>query len=68
MSSLEILSLPLFALEPEVTLLACDETRSRLTFQVMYKDQEKLSVRFDFVKETDTAEEVVKEMVGTRIN
>lgn len=49
--------------EPEVILLGADETRRDLTLQVVFKGMDKLSVKFEFNTERDTAEDVVSEMV-----
>lgn len=52
------------AVEPDVVLLAADATHVHLTLQVVFKGLDKLSVKFDFNVETDTAEQVVREMVS----
>lgn len=64
MSAQEILEHSFLAVEPDVVLLAADPTHVNLTLQVVFKGMDKLSVKFEFNAETDTAEEVVREMVS----
>jgi hypothetical protein len=54
---------PFLSVEPEVVLLFANETKTHLTLQVVFKGLDKLSAKFEFNTETDTAEEVVHEMV-----
>jgi hypothetical protein len=54
---------PFLIVEPEVVLMTADETKTQLTLQVVFKGMDKLSVKFEFNVERDTAEEVVNEMV-----
>lgn len=63
MSAQEILEHTFLAVEPDVVLLAADPAQVHLTLQVVFKGMDKLSVKFDFNIETDTAEQVVREMV-----
>lgn len=63
MSAQEILEHSFLAVEPEVVLLATDATKKQLTLQVVFKGMDRLSVKFEFNSDTDTAEEVVNEMV-----
>ena len=46
-----------------MVLLATDATKKQLTLQVVFKGMDRLSVKFEFNSDTDTAEEVVNEMV-----
>lgn len=64
MSAQEILEHSFLAVEPDVVLLAADPDNVHLTLQVVFKGMDKLSVKFDFNVETDTAEEVVREMAS----
>lgn len=63
MSAQEILEHSFLAVEPEVVLLATDASKKQLTLQVVFKGMDRLSVKFEFNGDTDTAEEVVNEMV-----
>jgi WNK lysine deficient protein kinase len=63
MSAQEILEHSFLAVEPDVVLLTADPDNVLLTLQVVFKGMDKLSVKFDFNVESDTAEEVVREMV-----
>lgn len=63
----EILEHSFLAVEPDVVLLTADPSRVHLTLQVVFKGMDKLSVKFDFNVEADTAEQVVKEMVSVWI-
>lgn len=65
MSAQEILEHTFLAVEPDVVLLAADPAQVHLTLQVVFKGMDKLSVKFDFNVETDTAEQVVREMVSS---
>ena len=49
--------------EPEVVLVETNEATNQLMLQVVFKGMDKLSVKFEFNVDTDTAEEVVNEMV-----
>lgn len=48
MSAQQILEHALFVIEPEVVLLATDESSVHLTLQVVFKGVDKRSVKFDF--------------------
>ncbi|KAI8342304.1 kinase-like domain-containing protein [Chlamydoabsidia padenii] len=63
----DILEHPLLAVEPDVVLLATDLNHVHLTLQVVFKGMDKLSVKFDFNVETDTAEQVVREMIEEQV-
>lgn len=54
---------PFLGVEPEVVVLSTNEAKNHLTLQVVFKGMDKLSVKFEFNADTDTAEEVVNEMV-----
>jgi WNK lysine deficient protein kinase len=54
---------PFLAVEPEVVLLTTSENKNHLTMQVVFKGMDKLSVKFEYNIDSDTAEEVVNEMV-----
>lgn len=66
-SAKRLLDHPMFADDPEVILLSCDEKRTRLVLQVTFKSMDKPTIKFDFNVESDTAEEVVKEMIQEQI-
>jgi serine/threonine protein kinase len=66
-SARKLLEHPFFAEDPDVSLLFVDETRSKLTFQVVFKGTDKHTVKFDFNTEKDTAENVVNEMIEEQI-
>ncbi|KAI8367311.1 kinase-like domain-containing protein [Blakeslea trispora] len=67
MSAQEILEHTFLAVEPDVVLLAADPAHIHLTLQVIFKGMDKLSVKFDFNVETDTAEQVVREMIEEQV-
>ncbi|CAO3653209.1 unnamed protein product [Mucor hiemalis] len=67
MSAQEILEHSFLAVEPEVVLLATDMTMKQLTLQVVFKGMDKLSVKFEFNADTDTAEDVVAEMIEEQV-
>ncbi|KAI7863441.1 kinase-like domain-containing protein [Spinellus fusiger] len=67
MSAQEILEHSFLAVDPDVVLLAADPTNVYLTLQVVFKGMDKLSVKFDFNVESDTAEQVVKEMIEEQV-
>jgi WNK lysine deficient protein kinase len=67
MSAQDILEHSFLAVEPDVVLLAADPDNVHLTLQVVFKGMDKLSVKFDFNVETDTAEEVVREMIEEQV-
>ncbi|KAI9205115.1 kinase-like domain-containing protein [Polychytrium aggregatum] len=64
----QILEHPFMAIEPEVLLLEANETKTQLSMQVVFKDMDKLSrLKFEFNAETDTAEQVVSEMIHEQV-
>ncbi|KAI9487553.1 MAG: putative serine/threonine-specific protein kinase pkpA Phycomyces blakesleeanus [Benjaminiella poitrasii] len=67
LSAQEILEHTFLAVEPDVVLLAADPAHVHLTLQVVFKGMDKLSVKFDFNVETDTAEQVVREMIEEQV-
>ena len=66
-SARKLLEHPFFAEDPDVSLLCVDETKTKLTFQVLFKGSDKQTVKFDFNTEKDTAENVVNEMIEEHI-
>lgn len=54
---------PFLLEEPEVILISANESRTKLKLQVLFKGQEKHSIKFEYNREADTAEDVVREMV-----
>jgi WNK lysine deficient protein kinase len=62
-SAQEAIEDPFLGVEPEVVVLTSNEAKNHLTLQVVFKGMDKLSVKFEFNADTDTAEEVVNEMV-----
>ncbi|KAG1473205.1 hypothetical protein G6F56_001089 [Rhizopus delemar] len=67
MSAQEMLEHSFLAVEPEVVLLASDMAMKQLTLQVAFKGMDKLSVKFEFNADTDTAEDVVAEMIEEQV-
>lgn len=63
-SAQEAIEDPFLGVEPEVVVLSTNEAKNHLTLQVVFKGMDKLSVKFEFNADTDTAEEVVNEMVS----
>ncbi|CAB4412737.1 unnamed protein product [Rhizophagus irregularis] len=63
----QIMDHPFLTVEPEVVLMTADETKTQLTLQVVFKGMDKLSVKFEFNVERDTAEEVVNEMIEEQV-
>lgn len=62
MAAKDIVVHPFLAVEPEVIIIK-SENKPHLTMQVVFKGTDRLSVKFEFNIDTDTAEEVVHEMV-----
>ncbi|KAH6572895.1 hypothetical protein BASA50_000227 [Batrachochytrium salamandrivorans] len=62
----QIVEHPFLAVEPEVVLLSSD-TAPHLTMQVVFKGMDRLSVKFEFNIDTDTAEAVVNEMIQEQV-
>lgn len=54
---------PFLIEEPEVLLISATENKTKLKLQVLFKGQEKHSIKFEYNRENDTAEDVVREMV-----
>ncbi|ORX63164.1 kinase-like protein [Hesseltinella vesiculosa] len=67
MSAKNILEHSFLAVEPEVVMLSDDPDHVHLTLQVIFKGMDKLSVKFDFNVDTDTAEQVVREMIEEQV-
>ncbi|KAI0225231.1 hypothetical protein L0F63_003273 [Massospora cicadina] len=65
-SAQELLSHAFLGVDPEVILLSV-ESKNHLFLQVVFHGTDKLSVKFEFNVETDTAEEVVKEMIDEEV-
>ncbi|KAF9939393.1 hypothetical protein BGZ65_010605 [Modicella reniformis] len=58
---------PFLGVEPEVVVLSTNEAKNHLMLQVVFRGMDKLSVKFEFNADTDTAEEVVNEMIEERV-
>ncbi|KAM3579647.1 hypothetical protein VKS41_008099 [Umbelopsis sp. WA50703] len=67
MSAQEILEHSFLAVEPEVVLVGTDNTKKHLHLLVVFKGMEKLSVKFEFNADSDTADEVVSEMIEEQV-
>jgi len=63
----QLLETSFFLAEPEVLLLSSNETKNHLTMQVIFKGTDQLSVKFEFNTDTDTAEDVVSEMIQEEV-
>ncbi|CAG8552431.1 5777_t:CDS:10 [Diversispora eburnea] len=63
----QIMDHPFLTVEPEVVLITADDAKTQLTLQVVFKGMDKLSVKFQFNVERDTAEEVVNEMIEEQV-
>ncbi|CAJ0845895.1 13798_t:CDS:10 [Entrophospora sp. SA101] len=63
----QIMDHPFLTVEPEVVLMTADETKTHLKLQVIFKGMDKLSVKFEFNVDKDTAEDVVKEMIEEKV-
>ena len=66
-SARKLLEHPFFAEDPDVSLLCVDDSKTKLTIQVVFKGSDKQTVKFDFNTERDTAENVVNEMIEEQI-
>ncbi|KAJ3344836.1 hypothetical protein HDU91_007537, partial [Kappamyces sp. JEL0680] len=66
LSAQQIVEHPFLAVEPEVIIIN-NENKTHLTMQVVFKGMDRLSVKFEFNVDTDTAEEVVKEMIHEEV-
>jgi WNK lysine deficient protein kinase len=53
--------------EPEVILVSAAENKTKLKLQVLFKGQEKHSIKFEYNRDMDTAEDVVKEMIEEKV-
>lgn len=62
-SAQEAIEDPFLGEEPEVVLVDTNEATNQLMLQVVFKGMDKMSVKFEFNADSDTAEEVVNEMV-----
>ncbi|KAI8976740.1 kinase-like domain-containing protein [Pilobolus umbonatus] len=67
LSALELLECSFLSVEPDVILLTRDSSKTIITLQVVFKGSDKLSVKFEFNTQEDTAEEVVKEMIEENV-
>jgi len=63
----QLLETPFLLAEPEVLLLSANDQKNHLTMQVVFKGMDRLSVKFEFNVETDTAEDVVTEMIEEQV-
>ncbi|KAJ3315944.1 hypothetical protein HDV04_000151 [Boothiomyces sp. JEL0838] len=66
LSAQQIVEHPFLAVEPEVVIIN-NPDKTHLTMQVVFKGMDRLSVKFDFNVDTDTAEEVVNEMISEEV-
>ncbi len=66
-SARKLLEQTFFAEDPDVSLLCVDDSKTKLTIQVVFKGSDKQTVKFDFNTERDTAENVVNEMIEEQI-
>ncbi|KAF8936601.1 kinase-like domain-containing protein [Dissophora ornata] len=66
-SAQEAIEDPFLGVEPEVVVQSTNEAKNHLTLQVVFKGLDKLSVKFEFNADTDTAEEVVNEMIEEQV-
>ncbi|KAI8901622.1 kinase-like domain-containing protein [Globomyces pollinis-pini] len=66
LSAQQIVEHPFLAVEPEVVILNAED-KNHLTMQVVFKGTDRLSVKFEFNVDTDTAEEVVNEMIHEEV-
>ncbi|KAF9355270.1 hypothetical protein BGX34_010564 [Mortierella sp. NVP85] len=66
-SAQEAMDDPFLGVEPEVVVLSTNEAKNHLMLQVLFRGMDKLSVKFEFNADTDTAEEVVNEMIEERV-
>lgn len=63
----QVLEHPFFLSDPEVVLLSSDSMRGVLLMQVVFQGVDRLSVKFEFNIDSDTAEDVVSEMIEERV-
>ncbi|KAI8376940.1 kinase-like domain-containing protein [Blakeslea trispora] len=67
LSAQELLECSFLAVEPDVMILENDPSHTIITLQVVFKGSDKLSVKFEFNTQEDTAEEVVTEMIEEQV-
>ncbi|OBZ83729.1 Serine/threonine-protein kinase pkpA [Choanephora cucurbitarum] len=67
LSAQELLECSFLAVEPDVMILENDPSHTIITLQVVFKGSDKLSVKFEFNTQEDTAEEVVAEMIEEQV-
>ncbi|KAG2206866.1 hypothetical protein INT47_007623 [Mucor saturninus] len=67
LSAQELLECSFLAVEPDVVILENDPSHTIVTLQVVFKGSDKLSVKFEFNTQEDTAEEVVAEMIEEQV-
>ncbi|KAI8051386.1 kinase-like domain-containing protein [Gilbertella persicaria] len=67
LSAQELLECSFLAVEPDVVILENDPLHTIVTLQVVFKGSDKLSVKFEFNTQEDTAEEVVAEMIEEQV-
>lgn len=58
---------PFLLEEPEVILVSAAENKTKLKLQVLFKGQEKHSIKFEYNRDMDTAEDVVREMIEEKV-
>ena len=63
----EVLDHIFLTVEPEVVLLSFNENKTHLALQVVFKGTDRMSVKFEFNINTDTAEQVVSEMIEENV-
>ncbi|KAF9286336.1 hypothetical protein BGZ68_003033 [Mortierella alpina] len=66
-SAQEAIEDPFLGEEPEVVLVDTNEATNQLMLQVVFKGMDKMSVKFEFNADSDTAEEVVNEMIVEQV-
>ena len=66
-SAKKLLEHPFLIEEPEVILMSVNDDKTRLKLQVLFKGADKHSIKFEYNRETDTAEDVVKEMITEKV-
>ncbi|KAI3650174.1 hypothetical protein MP228_004912 [Amoeboaphelidium protococcarum] len=67
LSAAQLLEHPFLTVEPEVVLISASDDKINLVLQVLFRGMEKLSVKFEFNVENDTAEDVVNEMIQEKV-
>lgn len=66
-SAKKLIDHPFLLEEPEVFLISTNEHKTRLKLQVLFKGLDKHTIKFEYNRETDTAEEVVREMIDEKV-